>query len=169
MSNFHFIDVKPSIDRSEVASIKEAIFKRAREKSNSLATEKSENYTSQIQNDVMEIARAGLQESPMNPFNQFMENMGLNSSASVAETTEAKPVEKAETPDLKEIYTKEVKRNIESASNGAYTKSVKEETMAAARNQFRQGTSLMATLNFLNTQAAIRMAEDAHSKINYMI
>ena len=34
MDNFHFIDVKSSIDRAETASIKEAIFRRAREKSN---------------------------------------------------------------------------------------------------------------------------------------
>jgi hypothetical protein len=39
--------------------------------------------------------------------------------------------------------------------------------MTAARNQFRQQTNLMATLNFLNTQAAIQMAKNAHSKINF--
>ena len=169
MGNFHFIDVKPSIDRSEVASIKETIFQRAREKANNLATKKSENYSSQIQNDVMEIARTDFQSSSLNPFNQFMENMGLNNSISVADTNEVQNVEKTETPDISEIFTREVKRNIESASNATYTKSVKDETMTAARNQFRQGTNLMATLNFLNTQAAIRMAEDAHSKINLMI
>lgn len=169
MNNFHFIDVKPSIDRSEVASIKDTIFQRAREKSNNLASEKSENYTAQVQNDVMEIASSGLRESSMNPFNQFMENMGLNNSAQTSEVKDVVPAKETETPDITKIYTREVKRNIESASNSTYTNSVKEETMTAARNQFRQGTNLMATLNFLNTQAAIRMAENAHSKINYMM
>ena len=178
MDNFHFIDVKSSIDRAETASIKEAIFRRAREKSNTLATEKNENYSTQVQNDVMEIARESITESPMNPFNQFMENMGLNAknvanniqSQNVANSAPVQQEAKVSqtTPNLEEIYTKEVKRNIESVSNKTFVNSVKDETMTAARNQFRQGTNLMATLNFLNTQAAIRMAESAHSKINYI-
>ena len=163
MNNFHFIDVKPSIDRSEVASIKDAIFKRAREKSNALANEKSESYTSQMQNDVMEIARIDFQETAMNPFNQFKESLGLNQPA-------PEPIAQQPTtnePKLEEIFTKELKRNIESVSNQTFTQSVKDETMTAARNQFRQQTNLMATLNFLNTQAAIQMAKNAHSKINF--
>jgi len=168
MNNFHFIDVKPTIDRAEAASIKEAIFKRAREKSGALAEEKSENYTSQMQNDVMEIARESIQDSPMNPFNQFIESVGVNKTAQT-ETAAAQSENKtADTEEIKEVYTRELKRNIESVSNRTYTNSVKDETMTAARNQFRQGTNLMATLNFLNTQAAIKMAENAHSKINYM-
>ena len=178
MDNFHFIDVKSSIDRAETASIKEAIFRRAREKSNTLATEKNENYSTQVQNDVMEIARESITESPMNPFNQFMENMGLNAknvvnniqSQNVANSAPVQQEAKVSQtiPNLEEIYTKEVKRNIESVSNKTFVNSVKDETMTAARNQFRQGTNLMATLNFLNTQAAIRMAKSAHSKINYI-
>lgn len=177
MDNFHFIDVKSSIDRAETASIKEAIFKRAREKSNTLATEKNDNYSSQVQNDVMEIARESITESPMNPFNQFMENMGLNSNKVVNDVSTQNVVNQqfvqqeqkiSQTSNIEDIYTKEVKRNIESVSNKTFVNSVKNETMTAARNQFRQGTNLMATLNFLNTQAAIRMAENAHSKINFL-
>ena len=163
MNNFHFIDVKPSIERSEVASIKDAIFKRAREKSNLLAKEKSENYTSQMQNDVMEIARVDFQSSSMNPFNQFKDSIGLNQPEPVVQQSASK----MDLPTLEEVFTREVKHNIESVSNSAYTKSVKDETMTAARNQFRQETNLMATLNFLNTQAAIQMAKNAHSKINF--
>ena len=46
MDNFHFIDIKPTIDRTEAASIKDAIFRRAREKAQQLTEEKSDNYTS---------------------------------------------------------------------------------------------------------------------------
>lgn len=163
MNNFHFVDVKPSIERSEVASIKDAIFKRAREKSNSLAKEKSENYTSQMQNDVMEIARVDFQASSMNPFNQFKDSIGLSQPEPVVQQT----VQQTELPKLEEVFAREVKHNIESVSNKTFTQSVKDETMTAARNQFRQETNLMATLNFLNTQAAIQMAKSAHSKINF--
>lgn len=189
MDNFHFIDIKPTIDRSETASIKDAIFKRAREKAQQITEEKSENYTSQVQNDVMDIARESIQASPMNPFNQFMENVGLQNKITEA-IDKVKPKEEMEEKvqpkqsqvqnakqeigqtDFDEVkfaenFTREVKRNIESASNQAFVKSVQEETMASARNQFR--TNLNYTLSFLNTQAAIKAAESAHSKINFMI
>ena len=167
MDNFHFVDIKPTIDRKETASIKDAIFRRAKEKAQALTEEKNENYTSQVQNDVMEIARETLKPSPMNPFNQFMENMGIqNGQPNISEAIEAVQVQ-PDTKELEEIYTREVKRNIESVSNQTYANSVKEETMTEARNQFR--TNLNATLNFLNTQAAIKAAENAHSKINFMI
>jgi hypothetical protein len=173
MNNFHFIDVKPSIERSEISSIKEAIFKRAKEKSNTLASETSENYTTQVQSDVMDIARDAFNDSSLNPFNQFIENVGINkpNTPTVKQSSEivsAEAPQKTETPDITEIYTREIKRNIESVSNKTYQNSVKDETMAAARGQFRPQTNLMATLGFLNTQAAIKMAENAHSKINYM-
>ena len=160
MDNFHFIDVKPAIDRKETASIRDAIFKRAKEKAEALTEEKSEKYTSQVQSDVMDIARESIQASPMNPFNQFLDNIKQQNNIIVEE----KPVQK-ETPKFGKLYKKELKRNIESASNETFENSVKNETMTEARNQFRQGTNLMATLNFLNTQAAIKMAENAHSKI----
>lgn len=168
MNNFHFVDIKPTIDRKETTSIKDAIFKRAREKAQAMTEEKSENYTAQVQNDVMEIARESLKPSPMNPFNQFMDNIGVQNGQPAASETANKTAEiKNEIEKIEEVYTREVKRNIESVSNQAFANSVKDETMTAARNQFR--TNLNTTLNFLNTQAAIKAAENAHSKINYII
>ena len=166
MDNFHFVDIKPTIDRKETASIKDAIFKRAREKAEALTEEKAENYTSQVQKDVMEIARETIKPSPMNPFNQFMDNLGIQNGQPVA-SENTQPQQVTDTEKLKETYTRELKRNIESVSSQAFENSVKEETMAEARNQFR--SNLNATLSFLNTQAAIRAAENAHSKINFMI
>lgn len=158
MDRFHFIDVKPSIDRKETASIRDAIFQRAKEKAARLTEEKSENYTSQVQNDVMEIARTSVKPSPMNPFNRFKESMGL-------QKPETNETEKSET-SVEKVVPRELKHNIQSVSNENYAASIKDETMRAARNQFKQETNLMATLSFLNTKAAIKMAESAHSKIN---
>ena len=42
---------------------------------------------------------------------------------------------------------------------------MRDETMAVARNQYGRRGNLMETLNFLNTQAAIRMVNKTHSKI----
>ena len=158
-SNFHFIDIKPTIDKSQVNSIKEAIFARAQEKSNALAQEKNENYTTQVQNDVMDIARESLNIPDINPFNQFIAN--INTPA------KEKQIEKESTTEIlsTEIQPqKELKHNIESVDNSNYTNSVRNETMKAARAQFSQGRSLADTLNFLNTQAAITMAKNIHPK-----
>ena len=165
MDNFHFVDIKPTIDRKETASIKDAIFKRAREKAEALTEEKAENYTSQVQKDVMEIARETIKPSPMNPFNQFMDNLGIQNGQPTA-SENIQPQQVTDTEKLKETYTRELKRNIESVSSQAFANSVKEETMTVARNQFR--SNLNATLSFLNTQAAIKAAKNAHSKINCM-
>ena len=170
MDHFHFVDVKPTIDRKETASIKDAIFKRAREKARELTEAKSENYTAEVQNDVMDIARETLQPSPMNPFNQFMENLGIQNgqkeiSKAIEEAATPKPVN--ENPKLEEIYTNEIKHNIESISDKAFANAVQTETMEEASRQFR--TNLNETLSFLNAQAAIRAAEYANSKINFSV
>ncbi len=169
MDHFHFVEIKPAIDRKETASIKDAIFRRAQEKAQTITEEKTENYTSQAKNDVMEIARETIQSSPMNPFNQFMDNLGIQiDKPEVKESID--PLEKVaskselEIPKLGDLSKKEIKHNIESVQDKTFANSVKEETMARARAQFR--TNLSNTLIFLNTQAAIKMAENAHSKIN---
>lgn len=164
MDRLHFIDIKPSIDRSETASIKDAIFQRARQKAQDLANEKSENYTSDIKNDVMSIARESITASEINPFNQFMENIGIHNEQSIKskENLTQDANKSAAFDSLNNAgETKQTDVNIK---NESFVKSIREETMAEARNKFR--TNLNATLNFLNTQAAIQAAKHAHSKIN---
>ena len=165
MDNFYFVDVKPAIDRAETASIKDAIFKRAREKAEAITEAKKENYTTQVQNDVMEIAREDVKASSMNPFNQFMDNLGIQNGQpeSFDPLDKIKPKSEIEQIPPKNPEIKEVKHNIESVSDKTFSNSVKEENMKAARQQFR--SNLSATLNFLNTQAAIQMVSKTHSKI----
>lgn len=168
MDNFYFVNVKPAIDRKETATIKDAIFKRAKEKAESLTEEKSENYTSQIQQDVMEVARETLKPSSLNPFNQFKENTKIQTDEQevVDAIDKVKPQSELEIPREEKIYTNELKHNIESVSDKAYSNTMKEEAMSAARTQFRN--NLNTTLNFLNTQAAIQMAKNARSKIRFV-
>lgn len=181
MDNFHFVKVKPSIERKDVSLIKEAIFKRAREKAEQMNDERNNQYTSDAKNDVMEIASADFRSTEFNPFNKFKESMGLNKPNTTVETQSAEDVQKPEVAQTKNenisnitstsnntFEIKPLKHNIERVNNSNFAEAVKDETMTAARNQFRQDRNLTTSLNFLNAQAAIQMAKYAHSKINYL-
>ena len=166
MDNFHFVKLKPSIERSEVNSIRDTIFQRAREKAQKMNEEQNAQYSANVKNDIMEIASNDFRSTEFNPFNKFKESLGLNKS----ETEPQQTIEEPEVqPTTKKTYEiKPLKRNIESVSDNTYANSVKDETMSVARNQFRQQQNLTTSLNFLNAQAAIQMAKYAHSKINYL-
>ena len=170
MDNFHFVKVKPSIEHKDVSLIKEAIFKRAREKAEQMNDEKNNQYTSDAKNDVMEIASADFRSTEFNPFNKFKESMGLNKPNTTVNTQSTEDVPKAQIEPTQndKFEIKPLKHNIERVNNNNFTEAVKDETMAAARNQFRQARNLTTSLNFLNAQAAIQMAKYAHSKINYL-
>lgn len=170
MDNFHFVNVKPSIDRSEVSLLKEAIFQRAREKAEKMNAVQNEQYTTEVKNDIMDIVSADFRSTEFNPFNQFKESLGLNKTEPKPEPkAEAQPaVSEPQEGQLKEAIFKPLKHNVQSVSNNNYSESVKDETMEIARNQFRQQQNLTMSLNFLNAQAAIQMAKYAHSKINYL-
>ena len=181
MDNFHFVKVKPSIERKDVSLIKEAIFKRAREKAEQMNDEKSNQYTSDAKNDVMEIASADFRSTEFNPFNKFKESMGLNKPNTTVETQSTKDVQEPKVAQTKNVNVsstastsnntfeiKPLKHNIERVNNSNFAEAVKDETMTVARNQFRQDRNLTTSLNFLNAQAAIQMAKYAHSKINYL-
>lgn len=167
MDNFHFVQVKPKIEQKEVSLIKEVIFKRAREKAQQMNDEQNAQYTTDVKNDIMEIASANFKSSEFNPFNKFKESMGLNTPKV---ETPAEPVAETKAEPAQELSPKfkPLKHNVQSVSNSNYSNSVKDETMTAARNQFRHNMDLTTSLNFLNAQAAIQMAKYAHSKINYM-
>lgn len=156
MNNYGFTGARPSIDMSEVASVKEMIFNRAKEKSSALATEREEGMAQAIQNDVMTSARESIGNSRIKPFGDLTQNIKTESTQQTSapqETTTQQNI-----PQLK--------HNIQSVDNSRYTNSMRDETMTAARNQYGgRRANLMATLNFLNTQAAIRMVNNTHSKI----
>lgn len=181
MDNFHFVKVKPSIERKDVSLIKEAIFKRAREKAEQMNDEKNNQYTSDAKNDVMEIASADFRSTEFNPFNKFKESMGLNKPNTTVRTQSTEDVQEPKVAQTKNVNVsstastsnntfeiKPLKHNIERVNNSNFAEAVKDETMTVARNQFRQDRNLTTSLNFLNAQAAIQMAKYAHSKINYL-
>lgn len=156
MNNYGLTGARPSIDMSEVASVKEMIFNRAKEKSSALATEREEGMTQAVQNDVMTSARESIGNSRIKPFGDLTQNI----------KTEATQQTSAPQETTTQQNIPQLKHNIQSVDNSRYTNSMRDETMTAARNQYGgRRANLMATLNFLNTQAAIRMVNNTHSKI----
>ena len=156
MNNYGFTGARPSIDMSEVASVKEMIFNRAKEKSSALTTEREEGMTQAVQNDVMTSARESVGNSRIKPFGDLTQNI----------KTEATQQTSAPQETTVQENIPQLKHNIQSVDNSRYTNSMRDETMTAARNQYSgRRANLMATLNFLNTQAAIRMVNNTHSKI----
>ncbi len=151
MNNYNIAGSTPNIDYGDVKSVKELIFNKAREKSTSLAKASEDQMTSSIQNDVMNQARDSIASSNIKPFGMLIKS----SSESVLQD------EKSNISDS----VPELKHKIQSVDNSVYTASMRDETMNAARNQFSKKPTLMETLHFLNTQAAIKMVSKTHSKI----
>ena len=149
---FGFANARAGIDMADVASVKELIFNKAREKAASMAAEREENVTQSVQNDVMQDARTSVMNNRMKPFG----NLTKNTNSFETELKQPEPVQE-NIPQLK--------HKIESVDNSVYTASMRDEAMNEARKQYSRKPTLMETLNFLNTQAAIRMVNKTHSKI----
>ncbi len=149
MNNYNVTGSSPSIDYGDVKNVKEMIYNKAREKSLSLVRGSEEQMTSSIQNDVMDNARNSISSSRMKPFGFLTK-------------TDPEPVLQEE---VSNVDVPQLKHNIQSVDNSVYTASMRNETMNVARNQFSRKPTLMETLNFLNTQAAIKMVSKTHSKI----
>ncbi len=156
MNNYGFTNARPGIDMSEVASVKDMIFNKAREKSASLASEREENMTQSVQNDVMQNARSSVMNNRMKPFG----NLTKNTNSFETELKQPELVQ-GDIPDK----IPQLKHNVQSVDNSVYTASMRDEAMNEARKQYSRKPTLMETLNFLNTQAAIRMVNKTHSKI----
>ena len=147
MNKFNLIGARNGIDMSEVASVKEMILNKAREKSESISAGKEDS----VRNDVMNEARASIANPNIKPFGLI-----TKTSAKINEPVVEKSIEE-DIPKLK--------HNVQSADNSVYTASMRDEVMNAASSGYRKRTSLNESLKFLNTQAAIRLVSKTHSKI----
>lgn len=138
------------VGRQEAEALKEMIFKRARERAESLTQDVQDEYTSSAQNDVMEIARNSFNAS-RNPFS----------------FSEVKPVEKTETkredvgfpPRKIESVPESPSESSLKATNDRIIKNTIESNMAEAGSALRQKQSFMGALNFLNAQASVALVK----------
>ncbi len=133
------------VNKSEANALKEMIFRRVRERNESMGEE--------TQNDVMEMARESF-VSKDNPFSQI--------AAAATKAVEEEPKAENTTPLKKEIgfpqkqlkaRAVEQKRILEEN----ITTSTVQNNMIEARNTLSSRKSFIGALNFLNSQAAVSL------------
>ncbi len=152
MSSYKFDSI---VNRQEADALKEMIFKRARERAESMTKESQENYTSAVKNEIMDLAR-----------DTFVSNKNPFSLASEAKS------EPAEAPKREEVgfpqrRIEEVKSQIHYRNKVSAEEIVNneiEETMADARAEFGSKATFMGALNFLNSQASISLVNKRGAK-----
>ena len=145
MSNINF---NLNSNREEYNTLKEAIFKRAREKAEALNTELKSSYTSDIKNDVMESARMSVRNNPfINLFEDEEETPVL----------EVKPLPKQEIKHSRDFHPVKQRRLNSKLNNELYSAAVRDTAMREASESLRQNQNIMQCLTFLNTQAAIAL------------
>lgn len=148
MSRFNY---KSTVGSTEAAALKEMIFKRARERAESLDNEVKASYSDDVQNDVMNIARDSF-VTTKNPFSMIAEG-----NKKPEPTPKAKEDTGLGFPQRKidEIKSNIVYRNKEISENTS--RKAVESTMDDARADFKKKDTFIGALNFLNSQASIAL------------
>ena len=155
MYNYKFNSI---VSNSEQDALKEMIFKRARERAQAITDEVQSNYTTNIQNDIMELARNSFVSSK-NPFSQLVETK----KEEIIE--EPKETDKTNTQEIgfAKRQINEIKSQINSKNNSTSADIANKEVelaMASARMDFTKKASFMGALEFLNSQASIALVKN---------
>ncbi|MCM1339933.1 MAG: hypothetical protein NC191_09710 [Muribaculaceae bacterium] len=147
MNNYKFDSI---VSRNEQDALRDMIFKRARERAEALNENIQSSYTSDIRNDVMDLARDSF-VSEHNPFSQRV----------------AEPVEEQKAPEVEIGFSKKhvetLKAQIEYKNKTTREDIVHKETednMKEARADFSNKKTFMGALDFLNSQASIALVKN---------
>lgn len=138
------------VTAQEAEALKEMIFKRARERAESINKEVQESFTDTVQNEIMSMARYSFVKE-QNPFSAIKKQEVKSSTISNTE---------AQAKDSKDEKNNELKREINNKSNEKNENIAANEiqnAMLSARADFTKKTSFMGALNFLNAQATIAL------------
>jgi len=145
-----YINSNSIVSKEEASALKDMIFKRVKDRAATLETEVNSSYTSDIQNDLMDIARSSF-EAKRNPFTQIAK-------------TETKNEPERKVKDLgvgfaerktSKTETQIINKNKETSE--VISKAFIEETMATAGNELARKQSFLGALEFLNSQATISL------------
>ena len=153
MSNRAFNSI---VSNSEQQALKDMIFKRARERAQSLTEETQEACANAVQNDVMNLARNSF-VAEKNPFSQIVKENKKD-----VETKEDVKTEKREI-GFAQRQTKEIINQLESKNrfvNNNIVNSEISDSMNVAREEFYKKTSFTGALDFLNSQATISLIKN---------
>ena len=145
------------VNRNEADALKEMIFKRARERAQSLNED--------VQSDVMDMARNSF-VSDNNPFSGIKEK---TAPQKIDEPVKTNPTEPLAANDntigfpVKEPILRQNKINEQISST------VIQNNMREARNTLSNKQSFMGALNFLNSQAAISLLKTRADRFEIVV
>ena len=157
--------IKESIvSPSEAEALKEMIFKRARERAESMTQSVDKDFTASIRNDVMNMARNSFVSSK-NPFSQQTEEEPEKKVPEEAKTSFDFVVDaKVEAAKLKiQNIKSQIQQNTFSTQD-EILKTTLNTTMADARKSLDKKQSFMDALNFLNSQASLSLIQNNASR-----
>lgn len=143
------------VNRNEAEALKEMIFRRVRER--------SESVSEDVQNDVMDMARESF-VSKDNPFSKIVTDNGV-------ETENSKTVHAEETAEIGFPQRELKSRAVEHSRVLAEQISVKaiQDNMSEARAELSNKKSFMGALNFLNAQAAVSLMKTRADKFEMLV
>lgn len=148
-----------TVSSQEAEALKEMIFKRARERAEALAKDVQEDYTSNIQNDVMDLARNSF-TSNKNPFaiKEYPKEESIVEN-NFNQKEDNKQYEIGfQQRSLSEIKAQIHYRNKEITETNTHKEIA--ETMNVARSEFINKKSFTGALEFLNSQASIALIKN---------
>ena len=149
MSNYNYNSI---VSNQEAEALKEMIFKRARERAQAMADEVDNNYTTSVQNEIMDLARNAF-VAQRNPFSIKTETK----EASLEEEKKNEEIGFAKRR-VKEFKNQITNRSNEIGSNIA-TNEI-ELVMADTRSSIGKNYSFVGALEFLNSQASIALVKN---------
>ena len=97
--------ITTTVNRQEAEALKEMIFKRVRERAESMNAETQQAYTEAVQSDVMDLARMSFAQNTNNPFT-------LENASEAQKNVESKPQEQESKVDSFENQNIGFQKNI---------------------------------------------------------
>lgn len=143
------------VSTQEAEALKEMIFKRARERAEQMDKDLQEDYTTSVQNDVMDIARSSFVANK-NPFSEIIK----------ADTKSSVEIERSEYIGFPERKT-EIKTQIINNNKVADSSISAVEIQGTMDDAFRNLSSkktFIGALEFLNSQATIALVNKKAKK-----
>ena len=146
------------VSTQESQALKEMIFNRARERAAALTNNVQETYTSNLQSDIMDIARESFRANK-NPFSiDYLEKeqskTETTEQASSRDYSEGIGFSKKNVEAIKSQINFRNKVVVEKVTNQAV-----ESSMADARNDVSKNSGFIGALDFLNSQATISLVK----------
>ena len=159
MNNYNLNSI---VSRQEADALKEMIFKRVRERAESMTKDVNDSYTSNVHNDVMNLAREAFVSDSRNPF-----AISNRQPEDVVKQVESNKVEQKDSRDSEIGFPQrkidDIKSQIKYRNtqvNEQIVNNALESNMEDARIGLEQNKGFMGALNFLNSQATIALVKN---------